>query len=381
MTDEQLHIEQLMIEKAAGIIGDDENRYLEELLEKSDAARELWQRISSHAKSLMTEPEQDEVEAWEHVREEISRGSGAGVRKLKRWLAAAAAAVLVFFAGRYLIHTFHPAPAPSFAAKKSVQLILNGSQTIDLSDPSTRNLPVPGNVQLVAAAGSLRFNALNHEVSHALNTLVVPATLSYRVTLADGTQVSLNSLSELRFGFAFSGDKREVWLKGEAYFRVAKDPAHPFIVHTPLTDIRVLGTEFNVNTYDSTEVRTALVSGAVSTRQHAGEDSVLLQPGDEADFSDDRGFRVHQFDQADILSWMQGVYYFKNVPLASIAQAVNRWYDATMVFDDHDAASMRFTGALLKNRPLDEFLSNLAITSNIRVDFDRATGMIRLSAR
>jgi transmembrane sensor len=206
--------------------------------------------------------------------------------------------------------------------------------------------------------------------------LVVPATMTYDLVLSDGIEVWLNSESQLKFPFSFSADKREVWVNGEAYFKVSRDAHRPLIVHTPAYDIQVLGTEFNVNAYDSLHSSTSLVSGAINTRAANGG-SVVVKPGYQATFSRGEGFRITTFDSDSELSWMKGIYYFQNALLVDIAPVVQRWYGARLVFDDPKMAGSRFTGALRKGRPLNEFLENLSVTSGIT--YTSGNGVVHLA--
>jgi ferric-dicitrate binding protein FerR (iron transport regulator) len=371
MTEKEIHIEQLMMERLTGVIGEEDDRYLEDLLRNDTEAREQWQKIQAtfekggaynYLQSL--EPEA----AWRQVTEGIARKKHYRIVKRRRIMLAASLLLPLLVAGLFFYYSrVSERMATVRQPDNSVKLFINGAQAVNLSqyNLSSGKLPLLHNVSLKVGKGSLSYAPLNDQVSHALNTLVIPATAIYMITLSDGTEVSLNSMSELKFAFAFSGDQREVWLRGEAYFKVAKDARHPFIVHTPLTDIQVLGTEFNVNTYDSLKVMTALVEGAVSTRE-AGGKSVLLKPGYEAVFSKGYGFNIKTFDSNDILSWMQGIYYFRNASLENIAAVIHRWYGDTLIFDNPGASSGRFTGAMLKDKPLKEFLDNLELTSNVR---------------
>jgi ferric-dicitrate binding protein FerR (iron transport regulator) len=378
MTDKDIHIEQLMMERIIGMISEDDARYLEGLLLQDRETRHKWEKINRdfgrgglhHSlQGIHTN------KAWARIKDGIAVRRRNKILKIRR-LAIAGALMLPLFAAMVLFYrSKNLAPiAQAQIVNRNVRLYVGGRQTINLSnDTDSSSQLVQSNVSLKINNGSLSYVPLNNQVSHALNTLVVPATASYKLTLSDGTEVSLNSMSQLEFPFTFSGDKREVWLNGEAYFKVAKDDRHPFIVHTPLTEIRVLGTEFNVNSYDSFQVKTALVEGAVSTRA-AGGKSIFLKPGYKAVFSSGRGFNVSTFDRSNTLSWMQGVYYFQNASLKNIATVIHRWYGDTVIFDDPKSSSSRFTGAMLKNKPLKEFLENLALTSNIRYyDKDGAT--------
>src|SRR5690606_25037817 len=145
-------------------------------------------------------------------------------------------------------------------------------------------------VKLNMANGKLDYQSSN--TSLEWNIISVPFKRDYKLILSDGTEVWLNSLSNLRFPFNFIGEKREVFLEGEAYFKVAKD-TKPFIVHVGETDIKVLGTSFNINS-DGTQVITSLVEGSVLNS--AGNESVLLKPGYQSIFEPLTGFKEQAFD-------------------------------------------------------------------------------------
>jgi ferric-dicitrate binding protein FerR (iron transport regulator) len=384
MTNEEMHIEQLMMERLSGVITEADNRFLDEVIAHDRAARERWEGIR-HAKatvSLNASGMIDEERAWQQVSERIAR------KRRDRWSAnmrrmAIAASFMVPLIMAAIFFHYRTTPesvvATNQPSETGVKLLVGGHQAVNLSDQSLNTISPIGNVQLQLGHGSLSYKALNNEVSHTLNTLVVPATLSYTITLSDGTEVSLNSMTALKFAFTFAADKREVWLNGEAFFQVAKDDSRPFVVHTPLTDIKVLGTSFNVNTYDSFEVKTSLVEGAVRAESAQGKDQVLLKPGYEAVFSPHAGFAVHSFDANNVLSWMSGVYYFEHAALSSIGPVISRWYGDSLIFDDPRAAASRFSGAMIKEKNLKEFLDNLTLTSNIQVRYANGGKEIHLS--
>jgi len=369
MTDKEIHIEQLMIEKLTGVIGEEDNLYLEDLLQHDTGARDQWRRIKTTFAESGAEHYLDNLDqqaAWQHVTTGIARKKHLRINRRRRIMLAASLLLLLFAVGVVFYYSWSSAGVtPDRLPDNSVKLFVGGSRTVNLSQYKVSSkLSLSHTVNLHVGKGSLSYAPVNGEVSNALNTLVIPPTAFYKIRLSDGTDISLNSMSELKFAFTFSGGKREVWLNGEAYFKVAKDTHRPFIVHTPLTDITVLGTEFNVNTYDSLKVKTALVEGAVNTSGGDGE-NILLKPGHEAVFSKGHGFDVKTFNGDDILSWMQGVYYFRGASLKDIATVIHRWYGDTLIFDAPEVSSSRFTGAMLKDKPLKEFLENLAYTSNI----------------
>lgn len=380
MIKKEVHIEQLMLEKLTGMISQEASHYLDSLLESDEEVYAQWEEIK---KNFNGDPHNylqklNEDDAWDHVKEGI-RVRWSQRRRRIRTLAIAASLLLLAVAAGLI---FYPVKTPSGFVRteqknKDVKLYIGGSRAINLSQyKDTLTLPTLNNISLKIGNGNLSYIPAKDRVDQDLNTLVIPVTKTYKITLSDGTEVTLNSISQLEFPFTFSESKREVWLNGEAYFRVVKDDNRPFIVHTPLTDIIVLGTEFNVNTYDSLTVYTSLVEGAVSTHAANGE-SIELKPGYEAIFSKAKGFNIKAFDRNNLLSWIHGIYYFQNTPLKDIVPVIHRWYGATLIFDDQEVSSLRFTGAVLKNSPLRDFLDNLSLTSKIK--YSNKGGVIHIS--
>jgi ferric-dicitrate binding protein FerR (iron transport regulator) len=237
----------------------------------------------------------------------------------------------------------------------------NGQQ-INLSDTSKKVINMPF-AHLKKGANGLSYQVDNNK-SEEWSTLVIPSKLNYRIVLSDGTQVWLNSVSSLRFPFSFLGKTREVYLTGEAFFKVAKNAAHPFIVHTGQTDVKVLGTEFNVNTYHADETVTSLVEGSVST---SGQDkqSIHLQPGYQAVYTSGAGFQAQPFDPAIELAWMNDIYYFHNTKLHDISDVLLRWFDVKVVFDNPAKADEAFSGAIQKNKPIDVFIQNIKASAGV----------------
>ncbi|HEY6900392.1 MAG TPA: FecR domain-containing protein, partial [Puia sp.] len=194
------------------------------------------------------------------------------------------------------------------------------------------------------------------------STLAVPPTLDYKITLSDGTEVRLNSQTTLRFPLGFQGPKREVYVQGQAWFKVSKDKLHPFIVHTPGTEVLVVGTQFDVNTYEEKE-ETALVEGAVILKH--GSTEVAIKPGIMSVYTPGRGFSTSPFDPTELLSWMKGVYYFHNTPLKDLAKLITRWYNVEVQFMNPGLQGKTFSGQIVKGQPLQSFLDNLNLSEDM----------------
>ncbi|HEY1163908.1 MAG TPA: FecR domain-containing protein [Chitinophaga sp.] len=369
------YIRELLIEKFAGTISEADNELIESAIRNDLEILGMWEEVQ---RELGTEKGRaffnrlDDEQAWQQVAAKFRAGAGSNRSFFfpKKWMAVAAVCLPCLFASWWYFHrSAAPAAKPQLAvnAPAGVQLTLAGGTTLNLSDTAVRQLNI-GATALNIQGKQLSYTT-TQAVIHAWNTLTVPARLDYKIVLEDGTEVWLNAASSLRFPFSFTTGEREVYLAGEAFFKVAKDARRPFIVHTDKTNIRVLGTSFNINAYDDHITTLALVEGKVTTT--AGGSEVTLSPGQQAIYRSGPGFETKPFDAATALSWMQGVRYFHNAPLGEITSMLPRWFDVNVVFDSPQLAQQTFSGSIEKGKPLETFLTNLEITSGVQYYFNK----------
>lgn len=177
------------------------------------------------------------------------------------------------------------------------------------------------------------------------------------VTLPDGTKVWLNAASTLRFPSSFDGTAREVSLSGEAYFEVAKDATHPFVVSTDVDKVEVLGTHFDVMAYPDEPVqRSTLLEGSI--RVHHGNNSALLRPGQQASTSAGDHIKVSDTDPAASIAWMYGRLPLRKMDIPSFMRSVSRWYDVNVEYEGK-LPTATFSAMLIKDIPLSELLTAL----------------------
>ncbi len=383
MSENHEHIYQLLLKKRNGTINESDDQYVSALINGHEDIELMW-RALKHSFSLPGEEkfwqQIDVANAWTAVREELSV-KNSGVYGIRKWLFAAAV-LAVALTGISLIwknsrRTVEQAPAVAAStpvAVNGLRLQLAGGETIALPYNQEKQDIKAGDVQLSAGAKKLQYTG-GTAMGNGFNTLTVPPKMDYKLLLSDGTEVWLNATSKLRFPFSFPGNKREVYLDGEAFFQVAKDDSKPFIVHTEQTDIQVLGTSFNVNAYNDGITKTALVSGTVIASADGKE--VRLRPGQEAVYKTDKGYDVRSFDESEVLAWMKGVYVFHNTSLLEIARVIERWYGVQVVFDNKELSGKRFTGGLEKLQRLDYFLETLELIGDVHYRYDEK-GVIHL---
>jgi transmembrane sensor len=371
--EQEAHIEILLIKKQLGEISSEELTHLEAYLKTHDDALRQQNYFEGNAADAMADLRSLEVnEQWNAFHNQMTETFVP--KPPRRWIrpyaimAAATILGVILVAMNFFFFRGQPSiPAVKHLARsggmpaKQVILRLAGGQQVILNQTGRQHIQA-GNAQLVADNKTLVLPSLNDK-KNAWNTLEVPCKLDYKVNLPDGSTVHLNAVSTLKFPFAFNNSTREVYLEGEAYFTVAKKPDQPFIVHTPHGDIQVLGTEFNVNTYTAGVVKTALVGGAIKVSDQ--EKSVILKPGEYLTLTT-TGESVTALDSKSVLSWRNGVYYFRNTPFREIAAVIPRWFDVKVAIDDADINELPFTGQLDKSASLEAFLQPIQYTADIK---------------
>jgi transmembrane sensor len=198
------------------------------------------------------------------------------------------------------------------------------------------------------------------------NLLTVPRGGQYKAVLPDGTRVWLNAGSSLRYATSFNGAERKLSLTGEAYFEVTKNKEKPFIVESSAGTVKVLGTQFNVNSYgDGNVFTTTLVEGSVQITK--GKEQKILKPGDQAQIKDHE-ITVARVDTREFTSWKDGEFVFRNVPVVLIVKQLERWYDLNVEF--HDPVEKHLNATIKRDVPLSKVLHYLEETGDVHFKVD-----------
>lgn len=200
-------------------------------------------------------------------------------------------------------------------------------------------------------------------------TIRTPRGKDMKIVLADGTEVLLNADSRLHFPTRFTDAKREVTLEGEAYFTVAKDKAHPFIVKSGNLVTTALGTEFNVKAYDDNNACVTLINGSVAVNDVDQKQKVVLTPGQDVSSVDGK-FVVADTNPKVFTYWKEGFFYFDNVPLVDILTELGRWYNVSVELKSRSLMSYRLHFAADRNCPLSDAISRLNNFSYLKASFD-----------
>lgn len=260
---------------------------------------------------------------------------------------------------------------------KAILTLADGS-TIVLDSASNGTISQQGNIKVQKLNNGLLAYTINgKQVTESdeafYNTISTPRGGQYQVTLADGTKVWLNAASSIRFPVLFKGKERKVEITGEAYFEVAKNKAMPFKVKANSSEIEVLGTHFNVNSYDDeASIKTTLLEGKVKVSVPAiagNQSSKFLLPGQQADINKEG--KINVMDNADTeeaVAWMNGHFQFKSADLKMILRQISRWYDVDVEYKGN--ANLHFTGQLTRNENVSKVFEKLVLTGEVHFKID-----------
>ena len=197
------------------------------------------------------------------------------------------------------------------------------------------------------------------------NTVTVPRGGEYKLVLADGTTVWLNSDSHIRYPVTFSSNTRQVELEGEAYFEVTKDVEKPFIVRMNEYNVRVTGTQFNVRNYSNESLATTLVEGGVQIERRGKVDE--LRPGQQAVLENNE-IRIRVVNVDEQVAWRHGAFGFTQCRLENIMEELARWYDVDVFYMNQQVKDYHFSAWFKRSSSINEVISILEKTKRISLD-------------
>lgn len=210
------------------------------------------------------------------------------------------------------------------------------------------------------------------KISPAFTEVYVPLGQMSELTLSDGTHVWLNSGTTLRYNGNFGDKIRKVELAGEAFFKVEKDKI-PFKVQIKNNEAEVLGTSFSAIAYpDEDFSQVTLVEGAVKISDRSGRTLKQLEPRQQVNLPDDPNKKITtaKVNTTFYESWINGEIKFDNERLADVARRMERWYNVEIRFSSDEVRNIRFTGTVLKNKPIDQSMKAMSALLAIKVKYD-----------
>ncbi|MBE9599270.1 FecR domain-containing protein [Pedobacter sp. MC2016-24] len=303
-------------------------------------------------------------------------------RKVQLWPRIAIAASILLIAGAGLFYTFkqHQKTEQTNAYLKQIKPGGNGA-ILTLADGRKIRLDAATQGELANEAGvrisKTKDGQILYEIKGGksakdkINTLSTEKGETYVITLPDQSTVYLNAASSLSYPASFAElNERRVELSGEAYFEVAKDAAHPFIVRTMDQEIQVLGTHFNVNSYrDELATKTTLLEGSVhigllSGKANAG---IVIKPGQQAYIQASKIY-VNQVKAEDAIAWKNGYFRFNDETLEQAMNKIARWYNVQIEYQDESIKRKNVYGSLSRFSSIADVLNLLELTETVKFE-------------
>lgn len=206
----------------------------------------------------------------------------------------------------------------------------------------------------------------------ALFALAMPAIIKHtaasgerkQLLLADGSVVILNSNSSISYPEVFK-NTREVELTGEAYFKVHRDTLKPFIVTTHDISVRVLGTSFNINSYNNIATKVSVVSGKVQVSSPSGINMVLTK-NEQAAITGTNNLVRTTNQSSEGIAWIENTFVLKNTTLAETAGIIKNWYGITVEFEQPDLALLTISGKFKDEKP-ENILQSIAFIKHLKI--------------
>jgi len=347
---------------------------------EDEAIAKLWlHQLHQNDEAGLSEQELHEVsdQMWLSMERNKKQPRFNKYRKSVVYMAAAASLALIIGIGLYL-NQQQPLPKPAqFQAFKNdipaginkAYLTLASGKKLALTNSANGTLAEEAGIKITKSAdGQLVYTVTDQGKKNiaGYNSIETPRGGQYQLNLPDGTKIWINSASSLKYPASFASLKeRRVELSGEAYFEVAKDKIHPFIVKSGRQEIQVLGTHFNVNAYpDEQLIKTTLLEGSVKLNKQ-----VVLKPGEQSSLTGEK-FTVKEVNVNDAVDWKNGEFVFTNESLTSILKKVSRWYDVEIKYVHTPVNIPTFTGSVSRSENISGVLKMLEETSNVRFSIE-----------
>ena len=254
------------------------------------------------------------------------------------------------------------------------QLVMGDGKVVNLNKNFDQSIIEQDGTKLSNRSSELSYiNVGTTGIKPVDNTLITPRGGTYQVKLSDGTNVWLNSASTLRYPTQFDGKERRVYLTGEAYFEVARDTRHPFIVNAGKMNITVLGTKFNVSSYPDEPVqKTTLFKGSVRVKENdqklSKDSEILLKPGYEAVIRNNNPIMVAKAKIDNAVAWKEHVFVFDSQTLGCIMRKLSREYDVKVIYENGADSTFHFSGRIKMYNDINDVLDLLELTGKVKFE-------------
>lgn len=348
----------------------DEARYIDDLKRQFEKLRYKEEEFSRLEKRTLAKRIINELELIDRKRRRVGQ-----LRTIFRY---AAIAILFFSIGGLLVYQLMlPEKTNYFAQQIDIPtstnkpvLILNNKDQIDLKDKESV-LDYSRKDTIVFNGGHV-INTQADDNNPVMNQLIIPYGSHSRIRLSDGTIVWLNAGSRLVYPSRFVEKTREVYLIGEAFFKVHKNPEQPFIVRTGGQDIKVLGTQFDVSAYpEDNIIQTVLAEGSVSLHTEGSgyfTKDLKLEPDQMASFNrNSRETKIQHVIASNYTTWTKGLLSFQQTDLNRITKKLERYYNIHINYHNPLQSTIQISGKLDLSQGRDDAFKYLEQAAGVQI--------------
>ncbi|WP_339714746.1 FecR family protein [uncultured Kriegella sp.] len=275
------------------------------------------------------------------------------------------------------------------STKQQPEILIDPNQiTLELDNGQIEVISENGQRKIIDSEGNevgsqqgnqLSYKENDNQATPQYNQLNIPNGKQFELALSDGTMVTLNSGSSIKYPVQFAADQnREVTLSGEAYFKVAKDTNNPFIVSVNNLKVRVLGTEFNLSAYpEDREITTVLVEGLVGLYNHNTYDrqtATLIEPGFKGVYNESNDvFSVNEVDTNLYTSWKNGRFVFRHEQFKNIIKKLERNYNITIINNNQELGEQYYNASFDMEEDMEQIFTSFQKSYSFNYIIDQNT--------
>ena len=369
-----IEVSRLIVKDLQGCISPEEKVMLDKWLEESSENREIYHRVQGRVNREERQRiirKLNKRAAWERVDRNTKKYRHPILRRCMKYAATIVLPLFMVGVGFYLIRDkeeIHPVAemVKISPGVTKAELVLADGHKVVLGTETIDSLVSEEGVNIVKDGNGVSYLGNKEEGDLAYNIMRVPRGGEFKVRLQDGTLVYMNSETELKYPVRFVGKERRVYLSGEAYFEVQRDTTKPFIVVMNGNEVRVLGTEFNVRSYEDEKCQfTTLVAGKVLLTTHDHR-CIELLPNEQGIVDPQGDIRKEQVDVALYTAWKDGNFVFRKQSLEHIMEIVERWYDLKVTFEDEWCKQVSFSGNVERYDDFSKLAEMLEATGSVK---------------
>ncbi len=367
----------------------EENKNLQKWLEEDEKHKDIYNKLRKEEflkSKIDFYSKVDIVKAYSKINNQLEKR-----RKNRRMFSIMkyAASFLLPIAIIAIVWNYYPQnnqfvqkePAVIKAGNKKAQLILADGNRIEISEITADTTLKENGTKIYSSNNKLKYDAAKSKLlSEEYNTLVVPRGGEYLLELSDGTTIWMNSESKLKYPVKFIGNKRKVYLEGEAYFKVAHNKEKPFLIDVNGSEVKVLGTSFNLRAYENeSNIVATLIEGKISlsTSIDNKSASLILNPGEQGKVYSNGEISKKKVDVRLFTSWKDGRIVFKNQTLGDIMNSIYRWYDIEVFYMNPSLKDIEYTGNIKRYNDFNDVIELLEMAGLVKFEIKGRTVTIK----